>query len=191
MCSLDTLLPQVPGTCLQSAVANLKHSSWQENRLFSWWTTVSWVRTMIVLLPENPGSGGRVGAERGRGLVTQPGVRHLLRGPLLLVCRIPVLEQTPLTFSKVWALLERQSLGIFHEQFFSSGILALTSWYKWTCIYQPLRHGVTIKHSFIFLSIGFSYFQEARLSKRSIGDVIWLRSRFVEKNVTLGVFCDR
>lgn len=113
MCSLDTLLPRVPGTCLQSAVANLKHSSWQKNRLFSWWTTVSWVRTMIVLLPENPGSGGRVGAERGRGLVTQPGVRHLLRGPLLLVPRIPVLEQTPLTFSKVWALLERQSLGIF------------------------------------------------------------------------------
>lgn len=40
---------------------------------------------MIVLLPKSPGGGGRVGAERGRGLVTQPGVRHLLRGPLLLV----------------------------------------------------------------------------------------------------------
>lgn len=55
---------------------------------------------MIVLLPESPW-GGMVGAERGRGLVTQPGARHLLGGSPLLVPGISGLEQTPLTFSRI------------------------------------------------------------------------------------------
>lgn len=76
MCSLDSLLPPVPGICLQSAVENLKHSSWKNSRLFSCWMTLSRIWTMIVLLPESPW-----GAEREEGaLETEPGVSHLLRG---------------------------------------------------------------------------------------------------------------
>lgn len=61
---------------------------------------------MIVLLPES--SWGKGGTERGRELVTQPGIRHLLRGPPLLVPRIPGLEETPLTFQSLSFIRETE-----------------------------------------------------------------------------------
>lgn len=50
---------------------------------------------------------------------------------------------------------------------------------------------MTIKQWVVFLPIAFSHFQKEQLNKRVIWDVIWLRRKFVEKNVTLGLFHDR
>lgn len=141
---------------------------------------------MIVLLPESPWG------QRGKGdLESQPGVRHLLRESSSARPPNPRPGTDPADFFQSLTSVREAEARDFSTLFFSSGILDLTSWSKGTHIHQPLRHGVTLKLSVVFLSIAFSHFQKEGFNKRSIWDVIWLRSRFAEKNVTLGVFYDR